>query len=365
MQILKYTTFGMALLLALGITGCARKAIPSAFRTLKENIIVSRKGNSYKIEFNEEKNWTLFSGTSASTINWEKPAHQFNGDSYTFKYDKKKPRLFFGIINPDKTTTVATERQIMLTKTPNFRDLGGMTTQDGRMVSWGKIYRSGSLHALKDKDFIKLQSMGILTVCDLRNDLETTKKPDTLPDGIKYEQHAIGGKEGAAFAELVNKVRKEKYRRTQIRDLFTNLMVSFTDSAASDFKPIIDNLLNGDTDPLIFHCAGGKDRTGFLAAIILLALNVDRETIKQDYMMSNYYREYRNRKRARLAKLLFLDNETLSYGLLVHEEYIDAVFDVIDKKYGGRDNYLEKEFGLDKAKRQKLIDFFTVTPNEF
>ena len=37
----------------------------------------------------------------------------------------------------------------------------------------------------------------------------------------------------------------------------------------------------------MFHCTAGKDRTGFAAALIFLILNVDRETIFKDYLLSN------------------------------------------------------------------------------
>jgi protein-tyrosine phosphatase len=36
-----------------------------------------------------------------------------------------------------------------------------------------------------------------------------------------------------------------------------------------------------------FHCTAGKDRTGFAAALILLALGVPRPVVMQDYLLTN------------------------------------------------------------------------------
>ncbi len=104
---------------------------------------------------------------------------------------------------------------------------------------------------------------------------------------------------------------------------------------------------------------GGKDRTGYTTAMILSALGVDRKTITDDYLMSNYYRSEANIKNMKRARLIGLDAETLDYAILVRKEYMDAVFQVIDEKYGGTDKYLEKQFGIDKKKRDELKERYT------
>ncbi len=46
-------------------------------------------------------------------------------------------------------------------------------------------------------------------------------------------------------------------------------------------------LLAADASPLLFHCTAGKDRTGFAAAIVLLALEVPQPAIEVDFLRSN------------------------------------------------------------------------------
>src|SRR5260370_17255457 len=39
--------------------------------------------------------------------------------------------------------------------------------------------------------------------------------------------------------------------------------------------------------PLLYHCTGGKDRAGWMTAIVLTALGVPRELVLRDYLLSN------------------------------------------------------------------------------
>lgn len=245
-------------------------------------------------------------------------------------------------------------------KQPNFRDLGGIKNKDGRFVKWGTIYRSGHLSDLKNDEIRYFSKLGIHTVIDLRNNLEIAKDPDRYPSGVKYVQYSISDKEGKAYSRLKQMVLKEGYRRAKAKQLFVDVMKSFADTLATDAKPIFDLMLSEkENEPLLYHCTGGKDRTGFVTAMILLALNVDRKEITEDYLMSNYYRRFSNLRSMKRARLIGLDSETLEYASMVSKDYIDAVFQVIDEKYGGTDVYLETKFGLTPEKRVALIQRYT------
>ena len=56
--------------------------------------------------------------------------------------------------------------------------------------------------------------------------------------------------------------------------------------------------------PVVFHCTAGKDRTGVLAAILLLRLGVDEEDIIADYQVSfTYNRRGMNQLLARYPEM--------------------------------------------------------------
>ena len=61
---------------------------------------------------------------------------------------------------------------------------------------------------------------------------------------------------------------------------------AFVNDNAAAFAALFEHLLASDA-PLVFHCTAGKDRTGFAAALILLALGVPRPVVMQDYLLTN------------------------------------------------------------------------------
>jgi protein tyrosine/serine phosphatase len=63
--------------------------------------------------------------------------------------------------------------------------------------------------------------------------------------------------------------------------------------------------------------------------------------------------------------LIGIDDNTAKYLFLVHNDYFDAVFNIIDEKYGDIDNYLEIKFGLTPELRQQLIERYTFRPEDF
>ena len=68
---------------------------------------------------------------------------------------------------------------------PNFRDVGGHTTADGRRVRSGRLYRSVALDAASDDDLMTLASLGIATVFDMRRPEEQSLRPDRMPAGAE------------------------------------------------------------------------------------------------------------------------------------------------------------------------------------
>lgn len=349
---------------ALAFLGTSCKISPNAKnieRSLNENVIVTRSSaGGYTLKLKPAGKWNIFQGPSPDKIDWEKPT-VVEGDFLQIPAQKNEVyRNFFGMVSPKGDTIIVSERLIPMKGQPNMRDIGGLPTEDGRFVKWGAIYRSGKLSDLSENDLNYLSYLGVKSIVDLRNDIEVNKDPDRYPKDAKYYQISLSDKEGKAYDRIRTMVLKEGYRRAKAKALFVDVMRAFADTLASDIRPVFDLLLSEqETTPLLYHCTGGKDRTGYTTAMILSALGVDRKTITDDYLMSNYYRESANIKNMRKARLIGLDAETLDYAILVRKEYMDAVFQVIDEKYGGTDAYLEKQFGLDAAKRNELKARFT------
>ena len=52
---------------------------------------------------------------------------------------------------------------------------------------------------------------------------------------------------------------------------------------------MLGRLADPEFGPAVYHCAGGKDRTGIISALLLGLAGVDRETILDDYTMTSIF----------------------------------------------------------------------------
>jgi hypothetical protein len=56
-------------------------------------------------------------------------------------------------------------------------------------------------------------------------------------------------------------------------------------ASADRFGALFSQLARAD-GPAVIHCAGGKDRTGMVAALLLTCLGVDRQSVLDDYQLT-------------------------------------------------------------------------------
>ena len=75
------------------------------------------------------------------------------------------------------------------------------------------------------------------------------------------------------------------------------IRISYThwlDRRQTAFRKVLTLLAKSSARPVIYHCAGGKDRTGVISALLLDIAGVDRETIAEDYSLTARYLIQRN-----------------------------------------------------------------------
>ena len=122
---------------------------------------------------------------------------------------------------------------------------------------------------------------------------------------------------------------------------------------------MFEHLLDPDHLPVVIHCHAGKDRTGFICALILAALGVDRDPILADYLLTAQ-RIDRMRLSLELVDTFSafvgvpLTAEALQVALDVRPEFLDAAMQALDAGYGGVDGYLQTVGKLSAAARDQL-----------
>lgn len=209
----------------------------------------------------------------------------------------------------------------------NFRDFGGHPTLDGRCVKTDCLYRSGQLDHASQRDRATLQALGIHTLLDLRSAQERRRTVRWGPSTRVFSLPMI-------FDELI----QEGLRPL----LFTRHAV---DDSGSQLAAIFRLLLKPATYPLLIHCRAGRDRSGFVSAVIQLALGVSAEDVVADYLRSNAYLLPQAR-RLLVALTVFslglFPTRNLRAVFVSQERYIRAVSGRIEGRYGGIAAYLER-----------------------
>lgn len=210
--------------------------------------------------------------------------------SHTLSAAQAASRPLVKLTTKDGKTFMTAERVIPLEGGRNFRDLGGYRAGDAR-VRWGMAFRSGTMTNLTAADFATLDGLGIAVVCDLRATDEREREPThwtARNPGIAYltRDYDSAGSPGLR-ALFENGVPSADQVRAAMTELYTEIAYTHAES----FKAMFAELASGRA-PLAFNCAAGKDRTGVAAALLLLMLGVDRETVIEDYALSDKIVDY-------------------------------------------------------------------------
>lgn len=247
-------------------------------------------------------------------------------------------------------------RRLPVAGAPNFRDLGGYRTADGRSVAWGRLYRSDALGDLDRGDVAYLERLGLARVVDFRSADERERDPDRLPAGVRAEWRPIMG-EGLDPRELGERLTSGEVDAAQAEDFLVEANRAFVAEFGEVYGPFLRELAEPENLPTLFHCTAGKDRAGYAAALVLLAVGVPREMVMEDYLLTNDYSEAKTRSLLRLIRwvsLLRVDPEDVRPLFEARPGYLEAAFAAIDTEYGSTKAYLRDGLGVDDALRERL-----------
>ncbi len=235
-------------------------------------------------------------------------------------------------------------RSLNLAGATNFRDLGGYVGQGGRTVRWRKLFRSDNLAALTADDRATLASLGLSQAFDFRGAAERDAMPYALA-GVTSHSLAIEPTILMRMKEML-----ESGHRLTAQDtvhLMQQTYRAFVIDNSSRFAELFSGLLASDA-PLIFHCTAGKDRTGFAAALILLALDVPRPLVMHDYLLTNQLYRMPQPSTGLVSK------DVLNVLWRVQEDFLEASLHEVDLAYGGIRQYLAQALGVGPAERELL-----------
>jgi protein-tyrosine phosphatase len=224
------------------------------------------------------------------------------------------------------------QRHLPLDGPQNFRDLGGYATPGGS-TAWGLIYRSDALVNLSEDDFSVLAGRGLRTVLDLRRDVELVELPNAFAGHatVRYVHHSASTLEAGEVSGA------ERLASLDFRAYYIDMIKRGSET----FLHLFQLLGDPASYPIVFHCAGGRDRAGVSAALVLTAAGASREDVIADYLASSVYLQRRVAAMREAFTRQGHDAEAILANLELRESYLTGMLDAIDTEFGGIDGYLE------------------------
>ena len=240
------------------------------------------------------------------------------------------------------------ERHLTFERLHNFRDIGGYQSTQGRSVRWGRLYRSDSLGKLQGEDAQRFQALGIRTVIDLRYPFEIERR-GRVPEA-----------EGLAYHNL--SIEHRPYWQADVpADVDTvrflaDRYLEVAEDGVAEIRQTLEILAGEENAPAVFHCAGGKDRTGLIAALVLSLAGVSEEDIVADFALTGLATE-------RVLADFLANHPERTYTWPDYGKAPAAVMEVflaeLKAKHGSVHGYVTEVLGVDErliaALRQHLL----------
>ena len=250
----------------------------------------------------------------------------------------------------------------------NTRDLGGMVTADGHKIKPGRLIRSGRLVLASEADIEKLAPM-IDLVVDFRSDKEREEGPDPEMPGVENVHVPILNTSRAGVSrekETDQQVRKISFDDPasalgRMKRVYENFVAD--EYSVSQYRRFVDLLLAGREKAILWHCTAGKDRAGFAATIVEELLGVDRDTIREDYLLTNerladetasMVAMFRQRSEAWSPAA----EEAATVFFSAHEEYLRGAYEKAEEIYGDFEGFLSRGLRVTPEEREKLRQMY-------
>jgi Protein tyrosine/serine phosphatase len=157
----------------------------------------------------------------------------------------------------------------------NVRDLGRLPLQDGRMTPSGVFFRSENVDAATAEGWEQIYAAGIRTVVDLRQPGERARDVRPRPAWLTTRQVDLDGLENREFWK---DFWGNGFEGTAL--YYLPYLSAMPERAGAALTAIVD----APTGGVLFHCSAGRDRTGLIAMLLLMAIHTEPDAIVADYL---------------------------------------------------------------------------------
>lgn len=170
--------------------------------------------------------------------------------------------------------TIIDTTSVSLTAPVNLRDLGGIAI-DGGALRAGLAIRADDLAYVTDEVAEQLIDEGLAAIIDLRSPLEVS-----VTGRGPFAQHPVAYHHLPLIASVADSM--EEGQRALTHENMGLMYLGMVEGAAPQLVTAL-NVIAYAPGATAFHCAAGRDRTGVVAAMLLLALGAADDDIVDDY----------------------------------------------------------------------------------
>ena len=218
----------------------------------------------------------------------------------------------------------------------NFRDLGGVRTAGGAVLGTGRVFRSDGLHRLTGADVTMLRGLGVEQVFDLRSHAEVER--DGFGDFSGTHARCVH----APLVEVsLNPFEpREDWKALDLRNRYVEMLAE----GGAVIRRILETLAAAGAagaPVTVFHCTGGKDRTGVVTAVLLRALGVDDSVIVDDYAVSETHLAVAIARFRDAFEEQGLSEEVITYLTSSPPERMEQTLGALDRRWGSTREYLD------------------------
>ncbi len=209
----------------------------------------------------------------------------------------------------------------------NVRELGGVPLAGGGQTAWRRFLRADDMDRLSQNDIDFLLDYGVCTVIDLRSASEVAEKPDKLALRPEIQYYHIPMME----QDLSPEGQLQLAKSWELSGMYVEL-VKRQDTVAQIFAAIGRE----EDGCVLFHCAGGKDRTGILGMLLLMLAGADYQDCQASYMQSCIHLS-RNADFGPNSAVA----QTFAHLLNSHAENIAPAYQHVQRHPNGIEGYLQ------------------------
>ena len=250
-----------------------------------------------------------------------------------------------------QNTAMAEEQTINMMTISNARELGGYKNRDGKTVRKGVLLRTAALTEASQEELNALiNDYHLAATIDLRASYELEEEPEPIIEGVaqynfKIMDEQLMAQRAAPISDLLTDPNANPMKRMMavlesgvVSDqMYVEFLQGETGKAGfRDFFRVLLETPEGSA--VLWHCTNGKDRTGVAAMLLLGVLNVDEETIMEDFLLTNTFFEAEiSAMRQQLDPYIqdkALLEELMVMGRGVYAPYLQNAIDYIKENYG-------------------------------